>query len=529
MTRARRLRAAAVAALLSLALATACSDDPVGSAGEPESSGTSARPSPRRTTAGGTDRGSAPPPPRSPTPSTPSTRPGSAPARWSGRTCGSTPRSRSATTWSSASPANRRVERVERISLGDVGIENRVINIAAVDPSTYRNFTVRESAELQEQWDRVAGGELAHREGARPAAPGQGGLPQARQRRGRARRAHRRLRAAGAADRRGRQREVGRGARHPDRQRDADQHRHRLAARRDGGPAGDRRRRRRRLHPRSQPRPGCAADRRAHRWLGRRGRRHVPLHRARRRAGSRRSSRGSTRTSAPSRSRSWATSPATGWSSRSCGRRCSRSRRRGLADEIHAGEYAGCYYPRYIAGTQQLSLHSFGIALDLNVPGNQRGTVGEMNRAVVRDLQEVGLRLGWRLGLHRPHALRDERDRRPGVGTPDGRSSRSGCAISSAGSRAHTVATTATTTGTMPAMKKVLRSPIASATGPASAIEIGISETLTKKSSEATRPSRCGRHPALQQRAPDDHRGRRTSPPSRRRPRSPPTRRRPAR
>ena len=41
-------------------------------------------------------------------------------------------------------------------------------------------------------------------------------------------------------------------------------------------------------------------------------------------------------------------------------------------------------------------------------------------------------------------------------------------------------------------MKKVLRSPIASATGPASAMDTGISETLTKKSSEATRPSRCG-------------------------------------
>ena len=57
---------------------------------------------------------------------------------------------------------------------------------------------------------------------------------------------------------------------------------------------------------------------------------------------------------------------------------------RGLADEIHPDEYAGCYYPRFIAGTTTLSNHSFGLALDLNVPGNQRGTVGEMDRAVVR-------------------------------------------------------------------------------------------------------------------------------------------------
>ena len=53
------------------------------------------------------------------------------------------------------------VKRSLVLSLGNVGIENRVINIGAVDPSTYRNFTVRESAELQEQWDRVAGGEVA--------------------------------------------------------------------------------------------------------------------------------------------------------------------------------------------------------------------------------------------------------------------------------------------------------------------------------------------------------------------------------
>src|SRR6478735_3651502 len=56
---------------------------------------------------------------------------------------------------------------------------------------------------------------------------------------------------------------------------------------------------------------------------------------------------------------------------------------RGLADKIHPSEYAGCYYPRFIAGTTSLSNHSFGLALDLNVPGNQRGTVGEMDRTVV--------------------------------------------------------------------------------------------------------------------------------------------------
>lgn len=67
---------------------------------------------------------------------------------------------------------------------------------------------------------------------------------------------------------------------------------------------------------------------------------------------------------------------------------------RGLADEIHPDEYAGCYYPRFIAGTTQLSLHSFGIALDLNVPGNLRGTRGEIDRDVVRIFQKWGFTWG---------------------------------------------------------------------------------------------------------------------------------------
>ena len=53
------------------------------------------------------------------------------------------------------------------------------------------------------------------------------------------------------------------------------------------------------------------------------------------------------------------------------------------------------------------------------------------------------------------------------------------------------MATTANTTGVMPATRNVFLTPIASATGPASAIETGIRLTDTKKSSEATRPSRC--------------------------------------
>ncbi|NUR07997.1 MAG: M15 family metallopeptidase [Nocardioidaceae bacterium] len=69
---------------------------------------------------------------------------------------------------------------------------------------------------------------------------------------------------------------------------------------------------------------------------------------------------------------------------------------RGLSSAIHPGEYGGCYVPRYIAHdpAKGLSLHTWGIAVDLNVPGNQRGTVGEMNRQVVQIFKSWGFAWG---------------------------------------------------------------------------------------------------------------------------------------
>jgi D-alanyl-D-alanine carboxypeptidase len=69
---------------------------------------------------------------------------------------------------------------------------------------------------------------------------------------------------------------------------------------------------------------------------------------------------------------------------------------RGLASKIHPGEYGGCYVPRYIGHNPAygLSLHSWGIAVDLNVPGNQRGTAGEMDRTVVSIFKKWGFAWG---------------------------------------------------------------------------------------------------------------------------------------
>lgn len=72
----------------------------------------------------------------------------------------------------------------------------------------------------------------------------------------------------------------------------------------------------------------------------------------------------------------------------------------GLASKIHPNEYGGCYVPRYIGRdpSQGLSFHTWGTAIDLNVPGNQRGTVGTIDRRVVQIFERWGFRWGgtWR-------------------------------------------------------------------------------------------------------------------------------------
>ncbi|QIX28526.1 M15 family metallopeptidase [Nocardioides sp. JQ2195] len=64
---------------------------------------------------------------------------------------------------------------------------------------------------------------------------------------------------------------------------------------------------------------------------------------------------------------------------------------RGLADKVY--QTAGCYYPRFIAGTHSLSNHAFGMAIDINSAENGRGTVGQMDRTVVSIFKKWGF--GW--------------------------------------------------------------------------------------------------------------------------------------
>jgi hypothetical protein len=69
---------------------------------------------------------------------------------------------------------------------------------------------------------------------------------------------------------------------------------------------------------------------------------------------------------------------------------------RGLASEIHPDEYGGCYVPRFIGRdpSKGLSLHTWGIAVDLNVPGNLRGVPGEIDRDVVAIFKKWGFAWG---------------------------------------------------------------------------------------------------------------------------------------
>lgn len=69
---------------------------------------------------------------------------------------------------------------------------------------------------------------------------------------------------------------------------------------------------------------------------------------------------------------------------------------RGLAASIDTGDYGGCYVPRFIARdpSQGLSLHTWGIAVDLNVQGNLRGTPGQIDRRVVEVFRRWGFAWG---------------------------------------------------------------------------------------------------------------------------------------
>jgi hypothetical protein len=64
----------------------------------------------------------------------------------------------------------------------------------------------------------------------------------------------------------------------------------------------------------------------------------------------------------------------------------------GLADELRPDDYGGCYVPRFIDRNPSLplSMHAFGLAVDINVSTNQLGTEGDMNPRIVEIFERWG-------------------------------------------------------------------------------------------------------------------------------------------
>ena len=70
----------------------------------------------------------------------------------------------------------------------------------------------------------------------------------------------------------------------------------------------------------------------------------------------------------------------------------------GLADLIRPDDYGGCYVPRFIDRDPSLplSMHAFGLAVDINVSTNLLGTEGDQDPRVVAIFEKWGFEWGGR-------------------------------------------------------------------------------------------------------------------------------------
>ncbi len=68
--------------------------------------------------------------------------------------------------------------------------------------------------------------------------------------------------------------------------------------------------------------------------------------------------------------------------------------RRGLSRLVDPGDYAGCYAPRRIQPRGQLSLHAWGVAVDLNAAANPFMGRSRQDRRLVKAMEEQGFTWG---------------------------------------------------------------------------------------------------------------------------------------
>jgi hypothetical protein len=70
--------------------------------------------------------------------------------------------------------------------------------------------------------------------------------------------------------------------------------------------------------------------------------------------------------------------------------------RRRLARLVDPGDYAGCYAPRRIPTSGSLSLHAWGLAVDLNASRNPQGSAPRQDRRLVAVMERHGFSWGGR-------------------------------------------------------------------------------------------------------------------------------------
>jgi hypothetical protein len=75
--------------------------------------------------------------------------------------------------------------------------------------------------------------------------------------------------------------------------------------------------------------------------------------------------------------------------------------RNGLARVVNPGDFAGCYAPRRIAGVGKLSLHAWGLAVDLNARANPFLGRSRQDMRLVRAMERHGFTWGGRWPVRR--------------------------------------------------------------------------------------------------------------------------------
>ncbi len=78
------------------------------------------------------------------------------------------------------------------------------------------------------------------------------------------------------------------------------------------------------------------------------------------------------------------------------GRAMRELRRRGLSRLVDRDDFAGCYAPRRIPGSGSLSLHAFGVAVDLNAARNPQFGASRQDPRLGRAMERAGFTWGGR-------------------------------------------------------------------------------------------------------------------------------------